>query len=565
MTLSIKKQERVQKYREWASEIRKNLPYRLNEEQFKKLLIQFYAESEKHGFYLRLEDAIRNRGFFFTDHQRAIAVDILKSIFTKSPSVINISITRQFGKTELVTMVISFCYDHFFKAFGEPFKCCVIAPEKGTASEVFNRACRYIMSRGIEMITNTREEKETIRGDVIRLFGIYDDVKGGTIEGRTHNLVVRDEAHLGDDEKFADQVEPTTVRTDGSIVMIGNGGFGSCSFRENIKKGNTPLIGLSGQNVGENIVHRYTYRTLKPYMEDLANKGLQSASSWIRGIEKYISARGGMESYNVMKNVLCEWIVSFGNFLTEEQLAKCERRTPRLPITEYRDLYLGVDFAFKGDRTVAAFINRDRQIEDWVVLKDANEIRTLKEQCEELYYYCEEKGILRRIAGIGGDATGMGQGAVEFLEDYFDCEIVPYVFTFRSKHEWYLNMRDLMMTNNNDDRIWYDPAHPHANKFKKEMIELDVTILKNGYLSFSAPNKQDHYDDFVAATAIANSMRANELYMYYKKREVDEKQENYELKEQMRRQKEKFLGKRIKTHENNQFFKDFSSTASSMY
>lgn len=517
-------------YRKNAAKSRKGKLYKLDEEKFKKVLAQFYIEAEKSGFYTVFEDAIEENGYFFTDHQRVIAVDILKAVFMKISTTINISITRQFGKTELVTLVISFCYDYFFKIFGEPFKCCIIAPEKGTASEVFNRAANYILAKDLDMATNTKSEKRTNRGDVVQLFGIYEDAKGGTVEGRTFNLVVRDEAHLGDDVKFADQVEPTAMRTGGSIVMIGNGAERNCTFRTNVMRGNCdilsedarPINRRTGERIGEdtrrvvgkNIVHRYTYNTLRDYMEKLAQRGLESSRAWINGTEKYIAEKGGRDSIMVRKNILCQFMVNLGNFLSMDQLERCRRRTARLPAMREKDLYLGVDFATKGDRSVAAFVNKDRQIEDWVILKDANEIKSLTSQLRILYDYCDEKGIFERLAGIGGDSTGMGIGAIEIMEGIFGCEIVPYNFSQRKKHEWYTDLKDLMMTLNKEDRLHYDPLHEHAPIFEKEMTELEVTASKNGILSFSAPEKHGCYDDFVAATAIANSMRARNLSLY---------------------------------------------------
>ena len=560
MTRSADKMKRVQLYRERAMSARADRPYKLNETQFKSLLQIFYVEAEKHGFYTRLGDALERGAFFFTEHQRSIAEAMLLHVFTKTPATINVSITRQFGKTELVTMVVAFCYDHFYKAFGEPFKCCIIAPEKGTASEVFNRVTSYILANDTELLVDKNNEKETLRGDVVRLFGIYKDSRGGTIEGRTHNLVIRDEAHLGDDEKFSDQVEPTTIRTDGSIVFIGNAGFGSCTFRENIKRGTCDILDADGKKVGKNIVFRYTYKTLMPYMKNLSDKGLHSAGAWIRGVEKYVSDRGGMESYFVMKNIFCEWIVSFGNFVTQEHLNNCKRKSPRLPSIS-RDLYLGIDFAFSGDRTIATLLNKDRQIEDWVILKDANEQKTLKAQCQELYNYCEEKSIMDRLAAIGGDSTGMGLGAVEFLEQEFSCEIMNYTFSQRKKHEWYIGLRDLVTTTNESDRLYYDPSHKHAMLFEREMKELEVTVSKNGYLTFQAPKKQGHYDDMVASLAISVDMMAREINMYSgnNRKPKNTTKANITAKRLAKKLRDKFLGIRV-NNSNDGFFSRYSHT-----
>ena len=207
-------------------------------------------------------------------------------------------------------------------------------------------------------------------------------------------------------------------------------------------------------------------------------------------------------------------MTNLGNFLSIEQLKECRRRAPRLPIMLEMDLYLGIDFAYSGDRTIATFLNKDRQIEDWVILKNNNEVRTFKDQCKLLYNYCKERNLLSRLAAIGGDSTGLGIGAIEYMVDVFQCEILPYNFTQRKKHEWYTEMRDLMMTSNERDRIYYNPDHEYAPMFEKEMTEMEIIPTKSGFLSFQAPQRHGFYDDFPASLAIANNMRALNLNLY---------------------------------------------------
>ncbi len=505
MVQSQKKQQEIYLARKDQQKQRKNAIRKLTQKQYGGLLKKFYRYAEEFAFYLRLGDALENNGFFFLDPQRQIAEAILEGVFMKKSRTINISITRQFGKTELVTLVMSFVYDEYYKVFKEPFTCCVVAPEKGTASSVFKRLENYIVARAPRMAVDRNDYKETIRGDSVGLVGIHEDTKGSTAEGRTYHCVVRDECHLGDDQKYIDQVIPTTFRKDAVIINIGNGGFRKCYYLDRIVQG----------NIHDNFVFRFDYTSLKPYMENLADQGLYSAKIWCRNIEKYIRDHGGIESYDVMKNVFCKWITSFGNFLTEKEMMLCHDDTIISGDKEKKTrLYLAVDFASVGDRTIATFLNADRKIEDWLVVKDSNQHMTLREQCEIVRDYSDDNGYTERLNAIGGDSTGLGIGAIEFLSTEFGCQIVNYSFSAKKKHDWYINMRDLMMTKNDKDRIWYNPSHRHAGMFEQEMLEMEVEVLKNGYLGFHAPNKPNKYDDFPASLAMANDMRLRELQMY---------------------------------------------------
>lgn len=518
MAISGKKQVVAAGYRKDVAKYKVGRPYKLDAEQFKKLMAVYYYEMEEHSFYVREEDAIAKNGFFFTDFQRKIAESILRAVFMREQTTIGISLTRQIGKTTIVTAVISFCYKHFFLAFGEPFKVVIIAPEKGSASEVFNRVCRYILVDNPEMYVDQASYKETLRGDTVQLFGIHEDSKGSTIEGRTFNLVLRDEAHMGDDEKFSDQVIPTTLRTQGSVVWIGNGALRDCEYRKVLLRGNTEIMDKEGRIMGYNRVFRYTYNTLKPYMQSLADKNIPSAIGWIQGIEKYIQENGGIDSFHVRKNVFCEFILNYSNFLTEETLLRCSKSinipdSGGLDVVK-RDLYLSIDFGHSGDKTVATFLNNKREIEDWFIAKDENEIMTLQEQCERIRDHSDELGFTQRLLAIGGDSTGLGIGAIELLEAEFGTDIVSCTFTSKWKHENYLQMRDLFMTQNDNDRIWFDGTHPESRRFIKEMTEMEISPLKNGYLSFHAPSRAGYYDDMVASLAIAVFLLVNEYNMY---------------------------------------------------
>ncbi len=523
MVVSQKKQREIYLARKNQRLQKKNALDKLTDKQFKGLLKKFYSYAEGFGFWIRLQDAIDNNGYFFLDPQRQIAECILEGVFQKKSRTVNISITRQFGKTELVTLVTSFIYDEYYTVFKEPFSCLVVAPEKGTASEVFKRLENYIVARAPKMAVDKNGYKETVRGDTVGLVGIYEGGSGSTAEGRTYHFIIRDECHLGDDQKYVDQIIPTTFRKDAVIVNIGNGGFRKCYYLDRILDGTTH----------DNFVFRFPYDSLKGYMQELIDKGLSSAKIWMRNIEKYIREHGGMDSYDVQKNIFCKWITNFGNFLTEKELLRCHDDT----IGVYAQgvvlpkIYLGIDFASIGDRTIATFLNANRQIEDWLIVKDSNQHMTLRAQCEIIRDYCDEMGYTQRLAAIGGDATGLGLGAIEFLKIEFGSQVVPYTFSSKKKHEWYISMRDLMMTKNDDDRIKYNPDHQWAHLFETEMIELEVNVMKNGYLGFQAPQKPNKYDDFPASLAIANDMRSRELQMYIGLKGLSERmQRKYDLK-----------------------------------
>ncbi len=494
-------------------------PDKLDDNQFNVLLQRYYNAAANRGMYVTIEEAVENKGFYFLGMQRDIAECILASVFKREKRYIYISVPRQIGKTDIVVFTMSFCYEHYSSIFGEPLRVATIAPEKGTATEVFDRLHDFILLGETDLATDTKTRVETIRGDTIALYGLYEGGgAGATIEGRTHDVIIRDEGHMGDDAKFLDQVLPTTSRTRGPIIVIGNGGFRDCFFYRGI---------LGGTNEAEKkYVFRYTWETLEDYMLDLASKGIISAQTWVDNTRAYIAACGGLNSLSVRKNVLCEWVLTIGSYLTEEDLTRCENRGDIEEIPQ--DIYVTVDVAVKGrDRTVAMIGDGDGYIFDMVVLKDVADQIALREQCDILAGYCEDMGYIANIRAIGVDATGLGVGMVEFMEVAFSAPIKSFIFSQVKKMDWYLALRDSIITTIDGDRLSFNKNHKHYPTLAKELIDLEVTVTKNGNLSFAAPASavmgKAVNDDYVAALAMYRSLIGLTEGFYSNVKEFDDR------------------------------------------
>lgn len=506
--MSIKKdtQNQIEAYRRIVKSSRSTAPERLDDEEFKKLLNKFYLNAEKEGWYCDLSDAIVNKGFFFTAPQRKIAECILEGIFKKDKRTINVSITRQFGKTEVVSMVVSFCYEWHFRIFSIPFRCAIIAPNRNTSSKVFQRAENYIDSTGIPLKKNRRGlHKETVRGDCIIVFGIFEGSVGGNMEGETLHLAVRDEAHEGDDKRYIDEILPALMRTWGVEVNIGNGGYNKCYFYERIAEGYRRSYDEKLDIWSSNYVIRYTYENLREYFVKLAMHGLDSAKAWLAGNEDYIRKNGGRNGLMVRKNIYCEWVLSFGQYLTEEHvMAACVDNEDFAPDDR---IYAGFDVGFSGDRSVLALINHRRIVVGWYIIKKAGEMMSPTDQVLAAISVLYALGVEDRLEAFGVDETTTGLAFMEPLMENLAVDIVPFNFAGRGKkHNWYINFQNGFTSENQDTRFFLNQNAVHFNDFKKEVCDIEVSVMGNGFLSFQAPQREGFYDDFVAATVIAANL-----------------------------------------------------------
>ena len=534
MSKSISRAQTISGLKQNQLRHRAFLPDKLNNNQFVALLVQFYREAEGSNFYAAIDRAMAKKGYFFTDPQREIAECMLASVFMKERREVYISIVRQFGKTELVSMVTEFCYRHYSEIFGTAFSVAIIAPEKGTATEVFSRIKNYIVANETDLLIDTKFEVKTLAGDTIRLYGIYDGATGGTIEGRTFDMIIRDEAHKGSERKWLDEVMPAANRTTGPIILIGNGGFKDCYFYRGLKK---------GTNVSKkHYVFRYTYNSLRPYMLDLAAKGLDSCRVWVENTDKYIENLGGRKSLFVRKNILCEWDLKLGGFLDIESVESVDEV---IEDDIHPDIFLTYDVAHSGmDRAIATVVDRNKNILDLWVIKDIGEVVTLEKQANILYDRCLESGLMNfdgkdcPLKCVGVDASGLGVGMAEMMEKLFPIPIKRFTFTTQAKMDWYFHLRDSVVAEIPSSRVRFnrhkqvedgdelknEPLYGYA-KLKKpfatadqwdichrELCDLEVIELKNDQFGFHAPVASGGvmglsvHDDFVASMAMALSL-----------------------------------------------------------
>lgn len=511
-------------------------PIPLTDEQYENLLSYFYKTfCEKHGFYISLNDSLTNNGYFIYKWQHDIIDAYFTSVFKQKSMDINISILRQVGKTEIVALCTAFIFEQYYNEFGKHCHIAIFAPVKKTATIMFRRATQYINKKLFAQDGDSKEKKESIRGDLIELFGIYDETKGSTVEGNTFDIIIRDEAHLGNDVKFTDETEPTRFSKKAPIIRIGNGGKKECDFYRSINMGNFK----DEKSSHEVRLIRYTYTEVKPYFEKLAAAGVSSAKTRIDNIDHYIK-KNGLLSMDVQKNIFCKWMLEYSNIISTQQLQRCA-----VPVTEFKKgvntLYVAIDFATSYDRTVATIMDDERSVIDWVIIKEKNTQARIREQCESFRAVCEERGYMDDMVACAFDATGVGAGGVvELLEDFFSCDLVPYKFSSQRKHDWYVAALESLATDYDIDRVKLPELHPCYKLFVKEWIELERHELpEQKYDVFRAPKREGYFDDFVASYAMCLDLM-NTMGSFYKLERLENPNElnndNAEMRDLLRKE-----------------------------
>lgn len=478
----------MKKIRKDAAAFRATCPTILNDDQFDKLLAAFYSYAEGHGWHESLDDAISMNGKFIYAWQQELAECILRSVYQKLGDTVAVSAKRQEGKTDILALILTFCYETYYITFGEPFAIGIVGPGRMMSTTVFKRLNNYLIAQGTALAIDQGEYKETLRGDSLAAFSI-SETGGTTIEGKSLNFILRDESHEGSDRRWRDEVLWTTAAKEGAtIAMLGCAGYKKCDYMSILQEGNR-------ENQKVMILG---YNELKPYMMMVAEKGYRHAQGWLKRTEKLVRMNGGWDSPETLKNVFCQWQCHLENYLTEEQIEKAYGTVDKFDAdVNMEPLVAFIDMGYSGDRTWAVVMNMKSQIVDMIMLKDAQETRALRDQLEEFMQICDDRGYIHSLHRVGIDRTGLGIGAHEMLQEMCPCETVPITFSLQKKQEMYLNLKNHIITTWEEDRITIPPDHKHTDMLVKELTEIEQTPSELGALKFHAATGagEKKYDD----------------------------------------------------------------------
>lgn len=400
---------------------------------------KFLNYISEYGFTHRLDVALeaQQNGFkqrFLYEYQAAIAFEIIKAVLTKNHTAINISIPRQIGKTTVMSMVVSFLFKNYYEIFKEPFRCGLLAPSINATDGIFESLKTSVLE---ETDYSMKKRKSNLiideKKNTIEVFSI--GARASTAEGRTFTLLIREEAHDGDDSRFIDEFLPTLTSTNGSYVLIGNGGFRQCLFYDNILRGSCDVDG------GQNVVLRFPYRgttTSFSMREYLLSTGLRHAVSIVKSIDFQISS-GHKNNLMQRKNFELDWFLENADYVSASVLRACVAQD-ETPLDKKQKVYIGIDVASSVDQTVAAIMTKDFMVLDVVVIKDARTHEEIKRQIEKFFYLLAEWNVglvVVDVQGVQGDSTW-----IQYLQsNNVPCYGMNYK-TAKRKAQTYEEMRE---------------------------------------------------------------------------------------------------------------------------
>lgn len=476
-------------------------------------------------------------GVTLYSYQEHFALRMIQSILFEDGEEITALFSRQSGKTETVSCVITgLCVilpslarmpdlkvDDRIAKFKDGFWVGIFAPSYELAGIMHARMSSRMQSETMQAVLSDPDLGIDLQGGrkVLRLpNGSYVDANSAgpqaNIEGKTYHAIICEECQDISNYKIKKSIHPMLASTNGTIIKIGTpnaqkGDFFDACERNRIRT-------ATGGGLPTHFQYDYEYPA-------------RNNPRYRRYIEKEIE-RLGYDSDEFRMSYRLHWLLERGHFIPPEIFDSCgisERDTLRVkkkgsyihfkrPSSPYgndstsENMVASLDIGRANDSTVITvakvwwdnpqmFAGEDRyyaHVVNWLEIEGDDH----ETQYPQILDFLEKYNIGILIV----DATGRGDPIYDRLNaDLWDkgIRVVPFIFSQRSKHEGYTVMYQELK----ECRLTY-PAGDHARsqrkwqRFVKQMYDLQKE-WKGKYMDVKAPtsgkkggSNSDGHDDY---------------------------------------------------------------------
>lgn len=427
------------------------------------------------------------------NYQKRVVRACLESLYVE-PKDVYLKISRQSGKTETITLLVRFLIVFHRLITGQPLMCGIASPKGEQAKTDVDRIKKSVQMMRERWNVEDREfNAATVRA--YRFDKLHAEIFKFSLapttsnESKTLNLLIVEESHNADDQKRSNELDPMLASTSGVSWFIGVGGTRNGDFVRGCKGEIADAVPIVVP-VDEVIADRRA-----KFEETGDPTHLNYEKAFTRELRKK-----GKENPEIRLNYYLEDIVELGNFISRERLLSHARTW--IPCAD--KFFLGLDWARSSDHTWATLTNDTNDVIAWFKYPHA----PYEEQIELLMRDLKRMGVLNKIYGVRGDATGLGDFPMEYLGTHTSLPIEDeskFKFTLQSKNDLYMNFQEALYRDPNDEMAFTYPAeHPLTVEFEDQMGRLIREYKGDGeYLSVHHPEEPDARDDSCDSTALA--------------------------------------------------------------
>lgn len=440
-------------------------------------------------------------------YQVKVARALLSSIIVERKTVF-VKIARQAGKTEVLTLIFKFLILYYLPLLKRPLMAGIASPKGEQAKTDIDRIKKSVQQLrerwNLEDRENNQATIRAYRNDKLHCemyrFSLMPTTSN---ESKTLNVLAIEESHKSDHQKRSDELDPMLASTGGVTWHFGVG----CTELSDYK------LGCDGQ-IPDSLV---VLVDVDEVIRDRRAVYEQTGDPIHLEYEKAFSAelrQKGRQNPEIRRNYYLEDMVEAGNFISRERFLSCGRkdRTKNGILIPCEDLTLSIDWARHSDYTWAGLMNRKNDLIDffkyphvryeeqiemlladlkqprhWSILADGQEV------VQQFTYF-------DRIGTVRGDASGLGDFPMEYLQDHSGLPISEdsrVKFTPESKNEMFTMFEAALFRDPGDPlRFSYPSDHPLAAELEEQMTALLREYkTERELLSPHAPETPGAYDD----------------------------------------------------------------------
>ena len=465
-------------------------------------------------------------GLSFYPYQEQFSKRVIRSVLENDGEEITALFSRQSGKSETVAtttggmMIIlpqlanmpMFADDSRLKMFKDGMWIGIFAPSLRQAQTTYGRLKSRLQCKNALAVLEDPEFRlffSTSNGQTVSLTNgsfatAISASEGANIEGESFKLIICEEAQDISNYKVRKSIHPMGAAYNATIVKIGTATTFKGDFYEAIQRNKADIEKKKG------------IRNHFEYDWTIAAKYNPNYAKYVEKEKK----RLGEKSDEFRMSYCLEWIIERGMFvdITKFEQENTEPMLERVMSDKSATHVAGIDLGGKGDDTIItavevdwdmpvvleSFTNENNEeetytafntyIKDWCCI--ANE-PDYEEQYPQIMDYLQHFKLARVVCDATREASVSHR-----LRANLSCEVIPYIFTPKSKSELYKHL-DREITSGRA-RVCGGPNTIQTREYKDFMLQLGE--LQKGWsgtnMIVSHPTDKDH-DDYPDSWALA--------------------------------------------------------------
>lgn len=461
-------------------------------------------------------------------YQEQFSKRVIRSVLENDGDEITALFSRQSGKSETVSLTVGgmmiilpvlanmpmFADDPRLKMFKDGLWVGIFAPSQRQAQITYNRIKSRIQSKSAQAVLSDPEFNiafTTSNGQTVALSNgsfatAISASDGSNIEGESFKLIICEECQDISNFKIQKSIHPMGAAYNATIVKIGTSTTFKGDFYDAIQR-NKAMAESKTTHIKNHF--EYNWKVAAKYNPNYA-----------KYVEKEKTRLGeNSDAFRMAYNL--EWIIERGMFLDilKFEAENGEPALERVMMDKKSTFVAGIDLGGKGDSTVVTIVEVDwsmpvimesrtndeneeetyeaynTYLVDWLEISDEPDY---EEQYPTVMDYLSHYNIVKVVCDATREASFSHR-----LRANLRCEVIPYIFSVRSKSDLYKNL-DREITANRA-RFCMGADTVNTNEYKKFISQLGE--LQKGYsgtnLVVSHPDERGAHDDYPDSWALA--------------------------------------------------------------